>query len=145
MNSINSVEPHDLKQIVAFLKEQELPTEDINPHNLKNFFKLADENEILAIAGLELYEHDGILRSLAVRDHVQERGLGTKMVRFIEKMAEDSGITRLFLLTETAESFFKKLEYSKYDRSTVPTAVNQSMEFSELCSESAVCMKKDIS
>lgn len=145
MKSINSAEPQDLKQIVAILKDQELPTEDINSRNLKNFFKLADNIDILAIAGLELYDHDGILRSLAVRDHVQEQGLGTEMVHYVEKKAQDSGITRMFLLTETAENFFKKLHYSNYDRAAVPAAVNQSMEFSKLCSESAVCMKKDLS
>ena len=145
MKNINSAEPQDLKQIVTILNDLELPTEDISPHNLKNFFKLADHDEILAIVGLELYDSNGILRSLAVKDHVRNLGLGTEIVHYVEKKAQSAGVTRLFLLTETAEIFFKKLNYSNYDRSTVPTVISQSMEFSKLCAESAVCMKKDFS
>jgi amino-acid N-acetyltransferase len=145
MKRIISAEVNDLKQIMTILSEAGLPTEDITPQNLKDFFNLIDNDEILAIVGLELYDRDGILRSLAVRDHARNLGLGTEMVRYVEKKAMKSGVTCLFILTDTAEDFFKKLQYSNYDRSAVPDAISQSTEFSILCPESAVCMKKDLS
>jgi amino-acid N-acetyltransferase len=143
MKIIKTAEPQDLKKIVSILNKMDLPTEDITVRNLKNFFKLIDHDEILAIVALELYGRDGILRSLAVIDRVRNLGLGTEMVHYIEKKAQSMGVTRLFLLTETAKDFFKKLHYSNYERSLVPAAISQSMEFSKLCPESAVCMNKN--
>jgi argininosuccinate synthase len=58
------------------------------------------DGEVVGIAALRDYG-DGIgeLRSLAVSDTVQGRGMGEMLVRSIVKDARDAGMTRLYVLT----------------------------------------------
>jgi amino-acid N-acetyltransferase len=48
------------------------------------------------------------------------------------------------LLTETAETFFRRLGYEAIDRHYVSEDLKQSAEFRALCPASAVCMTKSL-
>jgi N-acetylglutamate synthase-like GNAT family acetyltransferase len=49
------------------------------------------------------------------------------------------------LLTETAETFFRRLGYTVIERDQAPSAVASSAEFRTLCPATAVCMTKRLS
>ena len=61
-----------------------------------------------------------------------------------EKVARDHGSTELILLTETAETWFRRLGFVPIDRTAVPPEVAASVEFQTACSTSAVAMRRPL-
>ena len=61
-----------------------------------------------------------------------------------ERRARALGLSRLFLLTDTAERFFAAAGYQRIERATVPTCVTRTAQFASLCPASAACMRKEL-
>jgi amino-acid N-acetyltransferase len=137
--------PQDEAAIKGLLAECRLPSEDIRPDQLKHFFVLKDQDRLIGIVGLELYENTALLRSLAVHATFRKQGLAGELVERAEQHARASGVKTLYLLTDTAENFFANRNYQKTERSAAPTALQQTTEFSTLCPLSSVCMTKNLS
>jgi amino-acid N-acetyltransferase len=104
-----------------------------------------DTGHAIAAIGLERHDDVGLLRSLVVAPGRRLDGLGRALVRTLEEHASAMGVTQLVLLTETAETFFRRLGYAVIDRATAPPAVAASEEFRTLCPSAAVCMTKRVS
>ena len=144
---IENAEISDFPAIAALLRETNLPPDDIERH-LEGFLvarssKAADEHDILlGSVGLEIYGQSALLRSLAVHPDFRGNGLGKRLVNEITQTARARGITRLYLLTDTAEDFFKRLGFKSVSRDEVPEEVKQSIEFTTLCTESPSMMKE---
>jgi amino-acid N-acetyltransferase len=62
----------------------------------------------------------------------------------LEEQASSTGITTMYLLTETADKYFSKKGYSTITRGEVPDELKGSSEFSHVCPVSAVVMKKEL-
>ena len=63
----------------------------------------------------------------------------------IETEARSRGVTALYLLTTTAAGFFERLGYTVHDRTTVQPTIAASAECSSLSSDTARCLKRDLS
>ena len=137
----------DLASIVALLQDTNLPPDGIESH-LDNFLiirhseAVAGPEFLVGSVGLEIYGESALLRSLAVHPDYQNRGVGTRLVHEITKVAKEKGITRLFLLTDTAEEYFKMKGYAVVSRNQVPEDMKQSIEFTTLCTSSPSMMKE---
>jgi amino-acid N-acetyltransferase len=59
------------------------------------------------------------VRSLAIEEDFQNKGLGSKLVKTVEKEAKKLGVKKIFALTFVPE-FFKKLGYQVIERETLP-------------------------
>lgn len=103
-----------------------------------------DGFRIVGCAAVERYGVDGLLRSVATSEPVRGTGLGQRLVDQAEKACHESGLSTLYLLTETAESFFAKRGYVVVDRTNVPVAVRASTQFATLCPASATAMARAI-
>lgn len=132
----------DYTEIVALLKDTDLPPDGIES-NLADFLvvRAPDGSAILGCVGLEVYQDSALLRSLAVHPSAQRKGIGTHLVKEISQHARDLGISKLFLLTETAEKLFIKLGFTRVSRAEVPVNVLNSIEFTTLCTEAPAMMK----
>lgn len=95
--------------------------------------------------GLEHYDGAGLLRSMVVHPAYRNRQIAERLVQQLEETASFSGITALYLLTETAEKYFSRKGYQTITRSEVPPLLMQSSEFSHVCPASATVMKKELS
>jgi amino-acid N-acetyltransferase len=93
--------------VKRLLKASQLDSSDLTPEHLRHFFGLGPEGELEGVVGLELFGAVALLRSLAVVPSRRRVGLGTKLVAHAEDYARGLGIKSLYLLTNTAESFFK--------------------------------------
>jgi amino-acid N-acetyltransferase len=82
------------------------------------------------------------LRSLAVAETYRSKGIGGKLVEYIEKFAKQNAVKELILLTTTASGYFSKKAYRTIERNNVPEEIKKSSEFSSTCPSSAVIMKK---
>lgn len=108
-------------------------------------FHVAFEREKLCgCVGLELYDADALLRSVAVAKGARTRGLGRALVDIAERDATALGVSHLFLLTTSAAHYFAMLGYQPFARNAAPSSLRSSSQFSALCPTSAVCMMKDL-
>jgi amino-acid N-acetyltransferase len=129
--------------IIELLKAEKLPVADL-PGNLDHFFVATIDGEIIGALGLELYPPFGLLRSMVVlKDHRNQK-IAAALVQALENHAIDLKVSSIYLLTETASTYFDKWNYQRIERSEVPDAIKQSTEFSSVCPVSAIVMKKSL-
>lgn len=129
-------------QVRRLLSDAKLPTADITPEKLETFYTCVSGGEIEGIVGLELYDQVGLLRSLLVRERRRARGLGSALVTHAEGVARANGVLALYLLTTTAEHFFRRRGYERVSRESAPADIQRTSEFSETCPASSAVMVK---
>lgn len=132
----------NLKSITDLLKQNGLPVEDLAILDLSLFLGCGDETDPHGIVGLEVHGQYGLLRSLVVRQNTRNSGYGKNLVSEIEKLALLKKVKILYLLTNTAEKFFARLNYEQIERADVPQPIRNTQEFTSLCPDSAVVMRK---
>jgi amino-acid N-acetyltransferase len=133
----------DLPLIYSLLIGEHLPHEDI-PQKLECMFIASDGGEVIGIGGVEVHGSHALLRSLVVRKKLRGRGYGRAICVELERHAALKGAEELYLLTTTAEGFFRKLGFDVIPRDGVPEVIRRTEEFSTLCPSSAVLMMKTL-
>jgi len=131
-----------IEEIKSLLGMCDLPTTDISSHKPPIFFGIFDHKALIAVVGLELFENVGLLRSLAVLPASRRKGFAQELVTHAESYALSQNIQSLFLLTETAESFFHKFGYHTAVRSEAPQVIRNTSQFSGLCPASSSFLTK---
>ena len=127
---------------VALLEAQGLPVSDITDERLEHFFFVGPVGSPRGLVGLELYGADALLRSLVVGESARGSGLGSTLVKHAEQYAAANSVRSLYLLTTTAETFFRRLGYERIDRSQAPPSIKATPEFASLCPASSAFMLK---
>ncbi|MBI3899855.1 MAG: GNAT family N-acetyltransferase [Gammaproteobacteria bacterium] len=126
------------------LAAENLPTADITDTLLAHFFGYGDKSAPDGVIGFELHGNTALLRSLAVTAVQRGRGVGSRLVVHAEQYARANGIESLYLLTTTAEKFFRRRGYQPSARAAAPAGIRDTTEFSSLCPASAVLMVKNL-
>ena len=136
----------DYDAITNLLLSTHLPSYGIESH-LENFLVIRHRKPerfqeiLIACAGLEIYMNDALLRSVAVHPDFQGKGYGSLLVERIIELARKKHITRLFLLTDTAEEYFYRRGFVRTSRDQVPSKMKNSIEFTTLCTSSPVMLR----
>jgi amino-acid N-acetyltransferase len=136
--------PQDETAIKQFLEANDLLHQDIKPADLKHFLMARDSSDMIGLVGLEIQGDFALLRSLAVNKGYRDKGLATLLVDKIENYARSLKIRTLYLLTMTAEGFFKKRDFRATARETAPAGIQNTAEFRGLCPASAAFMAKQL-
>lgn len=131
----------DILGIKQILSRVNLST-DVEDY-IENFMVMEMDGSIVATAGLEIYEDVAVLRSVAVAPEYQNQRLGDGVVRAMINFADRRNIRRLYLFTNTAESFFKKIGFRFIPRENVDERCKSSKQFF-MCPASSQAMKLDI-
>lgn len=142
--SIRRGQAADLPAIVRLLESASLPTSDLSSAREFHTWVIEEGGCTLGVVGLERFGSKALLRSLIVAPERRKRGVGHDLVTRLELDAQAEGIQQLVLLTETAESFFRRLGYTVTDRRSVSDEIQQSAEFRSFCPVSAICMVKGL-
>jgi len=132
-----------LDTAMTLLDRADLPTDDIDADAVE-LYVAHDGQERVGVGGFEAYNSDALLRSVAVAPSKRSDGYGSAIVDALESEAYDAGVERLYLLTTTADDFFAARGYTETDRSDPPATVRETTQFSALCPDSAVCMRKSL-
>ena len=103
---------------------------------------VAREEGVVAAVGLEIFGGVALLRSLVVDPQLRGRGLGIRMTEAAEALAHRAGVESIYLLTTTADAFFRQRGYRIVARSETPTAIRSTTQFSALCPSTANVMVK---
>jgi amino-acid N-acetyltransferase len=128
--------------VVAFLEGAALPTSDLTEKHMQDFFHVGPASAPIGIVGVQLYGADALLRSLLVSAAHRTQGVGGRLVEHAEQHACQRGASTVYLLTTTAESFFRSCGYTVTPRDDAPFAIRSTPEFSNLCPASAAFLSK---
>lgn len=93
--------------------------------NLRDFYVCQDSDDgpVVATCALHIcWEDLAEIRSLAVTDEFQRRGLGTSLVEACISEAITLGIYRIFTLT-TQPDFFIRLGFKEIDKANLPQKI----------------------
>lgn len=129
----------DFPEIVTLLVECELPYSDIVAGK-QNFIVAEIDSKTIGCAGFEAYNENGLFRSLAVKPLYRKIGIAQTLTDKALILGEEQGVKHFFLLTTTADSYFKKLGWIAIDRISVPDAIRSTEEFSSICPSTSTCM-----
>jgi len=134
----------DITVVEELLAENDLPADDV-AEKIECIFLAKNDTDLIGIGGMELHGRYGLLRSLVTAPKFRGGGYGKIITLKLIDHAVESGVAAVYLLTTTASEFFEKLGFSVIDRAVVPTPIAKTSEFKELCPESAVCLRLELS
>lgn len=129
----------DLPEIRKLLKKNNLPVQDVNSSQM--MFYVIRDKEIIACGGVERSGDTALLRSLAVVEKYRGSGLGRMMLSHMIHETLNRDTREIFLLTETAYTFFNNQGFEAVHRENVPLTIRSIRQYSELCADTAVVMK----
>ena len=138
--TITPARAEDLEPIKALLVANELPTAGVDDH-WKTFLIARDGDKMIGCGGAEAYQFAALIRSVAVLPEYRSHGVGRKLVRQLLDRLASRGLREFYLLTTTAEGYFKKRGFKTIDRDEVHPQLLSSREFQDACPASAVCMR----
>lgn len=130
----------DLPAVGALLKSFDLTAAGVEEH-VHEFLVAEDTGEIVASSGLEVYGSGALLRSVAVHPDYRNRGLAKGLVTQLLDRARRAGVRDVYLLTTTAEAYFRRMGFATVARTDVDDAVRQSAEFGDSLCAGAVAMR----
>ena len=117
-----------------------LPIAGVDDH-WKTFIVAREGETLVACGGAEAYQFAALIRSVAVRPEHRSQGLGRRIVRQLLDRLASRGLREFYILTTTAEAYFRKRGFKTIDRDEVHPQLLSSREFQDACPESAVCMR----
>lgn len=139
---IERLTAEQLQEAKSLLRKNNLPVDDLNTET--QLFGIYDKEPLVGIAGVEMYGTHALVRSVCVAEAYRNQGMAELLTEHIELQAKKNGATALYLLTTTAENYFKRKGYIKIDRAVVPQTIMQTTEFSTVCPSTATVMMKNL-
>lgn len=136
---IRPARPEDLTALHQHLGAAGLPFDDVTLQE-QEFLLGFLRGALVASAGLECRGTSALLRSLAVSEPSRGAGRGSSIYRAILARAKEQGVTRLYLLTETAAAYFAARGFSRVDRCTLPPEIAGTAQARGGCCSRAACM-----
>jgi amino-acid N-acetyltransferase len=88
--------------------------------NIRDFYICLADNKIVAVSALHiLWEDLGEIRSIAVSNKYQGKGLGRKLIKQCMKEAKSLGLKKVFALTYFPD-FFKDNDFKDISKDALP-------------------------
>jgi len=137
--SINGLKPGHLARLENLLRDNHLPQQDCGDQS-QHFYGLFEEERLIAAGGLEPAGANALLRSIVVDRSHRSQGLGTDIVEFLLRKAQAQAVETVYLLTETAESYFENFGFTAIARQQIPGPIRNTLQFASLCPDNACCM-----
>lgn len=134
----------DIAAALRLLMSAELPTSDLTEAHMRHFFYIGSPTSLAGLVGVEFHGPDALLRSLVVAPEYRARGTGARLVERAETYARAHGAVAVYILTTTAERFFRARGYFTASRDHAPAAIRGTSEFSSLCPASSAFLCKQL-
>lgn len=133
----------DRGSVCDLLTAAGLPLDGLSDR-LEHFLVAEEDGRIVAAAGVEVYGDSVLLRSVVVSPEHRGAGMGGRLSDASLVVAGKLGARHAYLLTDTAEAFFRRRGFEVIDRKDVPAAIRDSVEFAVACPASAIAMHRPV-
>jgi amino-acid N-acetyltransferase len=128
---------------LTLLREANLPIEGVEDNFPAGYIVAETGDQVIAVAGMEMYGSFGLLRSLAVSPDWRRLGIGKALTERLLELAWTMSLEAVYLLTTTAQAYFAGKGFRRVDRKDVPAEIRASGEFAGACPASAICMVRE--
>lgn len=139
MLSIRRAQPSDETAILALLETCGLTLAGAREH-LGSFWVAAEGPDLIGTVGFERYGDIALLRSVATHPEWRRRGVAAALCERALTVLREDGVGTVYLLTETAESYFRRFGFRPITRSESDPRLAASAEFQGACCDTAVLM-----
>lgn len=133
--------PADFEPVCALLTQAGLPTHGV-AESLHDFVVAVRDGVVVGTGGLEAADGHALMRSVVVRADEQGAGTGGIIVSRLLASARQRGLDQIWLLTETAPSFFARFGFRPAARDEAPAALRATAGFRACCGANAVAMRR---
>ena len=100
------------------------------------------QQQLIAAAGLEYCGSELLLRSVVTDPDHRSQGIAARLIESLHQSA-DKADARVWLLTMDASRYFSDVHgYQVVDRKNASEAIRNSTQFSNLCPDSAILMRR---
>ena len=138
--TISPARAEDVEAIQQLLIESELPIAGVEDH-WKTFLLARDADTVVGCGGAEAYQFAALIRSVTVKPEYRRQGIGRRLVRQLLDRLASRGLREFYLLTTTAEEYFRKRGFRTIDRDEVHPQLLSSRELQEASPDTATCMR----
>ena len=123
----------DIQRLTDFLTDNSMTTVGLQKC-IENFIiAVDDKGSWVGVAGYEMYGRSALLRSVAVEKGSRNLGHGRALVEAVLAETRKQGVRTVYLFTESAEQYFKRLGFDPAERDQIDPAVKSSPQFTECC------------
>jgi N-acetylglutamate synthase-like GNAT family acetyltransferase len=137
--TLRAATPADWGAIATLLQTNRLPLDGAQQH-LANYVLACRGENIVGVAGAEVYADLALLRSFAVLPAMHRQGVGRLLLEHLLAQAHRRQIATAYLLTTTAPDYFARFGFQHAARELAPAALHASAEFQGACPASAALM-----
>ncbi len=130
----------DVEEIKRLMEFSNLTSTGVEEH-IDNFLVARESGRIIGCAGIEVWQADGPMRSVAVIPERRGSGLGKELTLAALEYAKSLKLQTLSLLTQTAAEFFPKLGFIEIERNSLPKQIREFIDQTGVCPKSATAMK----
>jgi amino-acid N-acetyltransferase len=141
--TLRAASADDLAAVEDLLTRSKLPVEGVKD-SISSFVVAERDGLLVGVGGVERCGEYGLLRSVAVYPAARGRGVGAAITERLIGDSQESGLSALYLFTTTAENYFPTLGFDKTSRESLPTAIQQTAEFRDICPSSATAMVRTL-
>ena len=134
----------DVPAVRALLVGADLFAGDVGDRVVNFVVARPADGSPVGAGALEIHGADALLRSVAVVPERRGTGVGTLLAARLVARAREESVARLYLLTETAEGFFRSLGFRAVDRAEVPPSIQQAPAVVGCSTADAVAMRFDV-
>lgn len=140
---VRKADENEYEEIIHLLSSNALPISDLYEKNIELYVGLSN-GKIVATVGIEYYGDCALLRSLSVKEDYKNKRIGETLLQFINDTCQRRAIQSLYLLTTTAEHYFKRFGFDVIARNDTPYVIQETREFCSICPSSAIIMRKNL-
>ncbi len=139
MLKVKTLNQNNYQQLIGLLQAAGLCHTDLEAPQVK-LFSVSAARERVGYFGYEIYGHAALFRSLVVVPGFRGQGYGTLIWQQAKEHLQNQQVKEVYLLTNTAAPFFRKLGFTAVPRSAAPPRIAGTTEFKEFCPADSVCM-----
>jgi arsenate reductase len=105
---------------------------------------LSLNDRLIACAAIEVYENDGLLRSVAVAKEYRGKSYGAALLKAAVILARLKKLRSLYLFTENAKDFFEQHGFKPMERTQLPANITSSEQAAQECGIQAHVMYRAV-
>lgn len=140
MAEVFNLSQEEQDSLQELLKSEKLCYNDITEAGVK-LYGVKIKHVDVGYFGFEQFGEHALFRSMLVQPDARKRGYGTLIWNEAKKILNEAGVKEIYLLTDTATSFFEKQGFKVTDRHKVPESIAKTREFVDFCPDTSICMK----